>query len=158
MNEDPTSIYFHIDWLKPGRHVYAINHSNAPVYEDDEDMITSKLMQGIRSKIAKQKGYGKKSEETFYLHEMLATFRVEEVPSYCKTRSVRQVLHDVYKPKPVFNKFIRDTPEIMTQCMNHDSKLLRIDKIVEGRQDEEKIIDKQVRINYQLIKDVFTLL
>ena len=35
---------------------------------------------------------------------------------------------------------------------------MRIDKITEGRQDEEKVIQKQMIINYQLIKDVFTML
>ena len=29
-------IYFHIDWLKPGRHVYAIEHTIGEVAEDDD--------------------------------------------------------------------------------------------------------------------------
>ena len=28
-------IYFHIDWMKPGRHVYTIEHSNEIVHEDN---------------------------------------------------------------------------------------------------------------------------
>ena len=112
----------------------------------------------MRKKIAEQKGLAKKSEQTFYIHEMLAGFRTDDVPAYCKTRSVRQVLHDFYKPKPVFKTFVSDTPEILAACMSHDARLLRIDRIVEGRQDEEKVIDKQIRINYQLIKDIFTTL
>ena len=42
--------------------------------------------------------------------------------------------------------------------MNHDARLLNLARICEGRADEEKVVDKQVRINYQVMKDVFTLL
>ena len=151
-------IYFHIDWVKPGRHVYAIEHTPEPIYSGDEAEKEGKMLEEMRAKIAKQKGLGKKADETFYVHEMLAGFRTDDVPPFCKTRSVRQVLHDFYKPKPVFKNFVKDTPEILASCMNNDARLLRIDKICEGRADEEKIIDKQVRINYQVIKDIFTLL
>ena len=89
---------------------------------------------------------------------MLASFRTDDVPVYCKQRSVRQVLHDFYKPKPVFSAFMKDTPEIMGQCMSYDQKHMRIEKIVDGRHDEEKVIVKQLTINYQLIKDCFTTL
>ena len=99
-------------------------------------------MEAMRAKIAAQKGLGKKSEETFYVHEMLAGFRTDEVPPYCKSRSVRQVLHDYYKPKPVFKQFVKDTPEILAACMTNDARLLNIGKICEGRAEEEKIVDK----------------
>jgi len=112
----------------------------------------------MRDKIRLQKGLGKKSEATFYVHEMLASFRTDEIPVYCKQRQVTQVLHDFYKPKPVFSAFIKDTPEIMGQCMSHDQKLINVTKIVDGREEEEKVVVKQLAINYQLIKDVFTTL
>ena len=40
-----------------------------------------KIKEALRSNM---KGAGKKSEETFYVHEMLAGFRVDDVPMYCK--------------------------------------------------------------------------
>jgi len=46
----------------------------------------------------------------------------------------------------------------MAACMNHDTRFINIGKIVDGMQDEEKVIMKQLAINYQLIKDIFTLL
>ena len=73
---------------------------------------------------------------------MLASFRTDDVPMYCKQRAVRQVLHDFYKPKPVFAAFVKDTPEIMASCMAHDQRLIRLEKIVDGHADEEKVIIK----------------
>ena len=89
---------------------------------------------------------------------MLASFRPDDIPVFVKKRNVKKHTHDFYKPKPVFKNFVRDTPEIMAACISHDARLMRIDKICEGRVDEEKVIDKQVRINYQVIKDIFTIL
>ena len=53
---------------------------------------------------------------------MLAGFRLDDVPHYCKTRQVKEVKHDFYKPKPVFSTFVKDTPEILAQCMNADKR------------------------------------
>ena len=139
---DNQEIYFHIDWVKPGRHIYTIEHTPDEIYTDDEAEKEGKMFEEMRKKIAAQKGLGKKATDTFYVHEMLAGFRTDDVPPYCKSRSVRQVLHDFYKPKPVFKAFVKDTPEILASCMSHDARLLRLDKICEGRADEEKIIDK----------------
>ena len=89
---------------------------------------------------------------------MLAGFRTDEVPVYFKQRQVNKVQYDFYKPKPVFKNFVRDTPEIMAACMSNDSKCLNIQKICEYREEEERVIVKQIAINYQLIKDIYTLL
>ena len=35
---DPSNpIYFHIDWLKPGKHYYVVNHDNENVYSSGEE-------------------------------------------------------------------------------------------------------------------------
>ena len=64
---DNQEIYFHIDWVKPGRHVYAIEHTPDPIYEDEEAEREGKMMEELRAKIAAQKGLGKKSEETLFI-------------------------------------------------------------------------------------------
>ena len=95
-------IYFHIDWLKPGRHFYIIEHTNETIYENDLDALVGKSKSYIKAKMLIKKGQGKKSQESFYVHEMLATFRTDDIPMYCKLHRVHQEQHDFYKPKPVF--------------------------------------------------------
>lgn len=89
---------------------------------------------------------------------MLAGFRLEDVPHYCKTRQVKTVEHDFYKPKPVFATFVKDTPEILAQCMNADKKQLKLDRILEDQHDEVAVVDKHIGINYQVMKDIYTIL
>ena len=36
MAEDQ-DVYFHIDWVKPGRHVYAVEHTPDEIYLDEEE-------------------------------------------------------------------------------------------------------------------------
>ena len=107
-------------------------------------------MEALKEVLAKEHGRAKKSTETFYLHEMLAGFRLEDVPHYCKTRQMKQVKHDFYKPKPVFATFVKDTPEILAQCMNADKKLLRMEKFMDEN-DDATIVDKHVSNNYYVM-------
>ena len=102
--------------------MYAVEHTPDEIYEDDEDHKDGLKIEAIQDKIAKEHGKAKRSTETFYLHEMLAGFRLDDVPHYCKTRQVKEVKHDFYKPKPVFSTFVKDTPEILAQCMNADKR------------------------------------
>ena len=51
------------------------------------------------------------------------------------------------KPKPVFATFVKDTPEILAQCMNADKKLLRMEKFMDEN-DDVTIVDKHVSNNY----------
>ena len=102
----------------------------------------------MREKIAKEHGKAKKSTETFYLHEMLAGFRLDDVPHYCKTRQVKEVKHDFYKPKPVFSTFVKDTPEILAQCMNADKRQLKLERIMEDDNDNVAIVEKHIANHY----------
>ena len=35
---DPANpIYFHIDWVKPGKHVYVVNHDQDVIHSDGEE-------------------------------------------------------------------------------------------------------------------------
>ena len=61
--DENQEIYFHMDWLKPGRHVYVIEHSVGEVAVDDDDAQDIKKMLALREKISLQKGFGKKSTE-----------------------------------------------------------------------------------------------
>ena len=78
---------------------------------------------------------------------MLAGFRLEDVPHYCKTRNMKQIHKDFYKPKPVFSTFVKDTPEILAQCLNADKRLLRMEKIMDAN-DDATIVDKHISNQY----------
>ena len=57
---------------------------------------------------------GEKSQRTFYVHEMLASGRSEDVPMFYKRRSLHKEYHAVYTKKPVFKEFIKDTPLVLS--------------------------------------------
>lgn len=82
---DPNQkIYFHIDWVRPGRHVFLIQHDNDEIRVGDgaeeekkapptsiSALFGLKKMQPTAPEPPKLK----KSTNNFYVHEMLATFR-----------------------------------------------------------------------------------
>ena len=71
----------HVAWLKPGRHTYTINYDpNEVVSDGEEGKKDAKFNLFMNLKLVK----GKKSKRTFYLHDMLATYREEKIP-LCKS-------------------------------------------------------------------------
>ena len=54
---DPSNpIYFHVDWLRPGKHVYLVEHDNEPVASDGEEGQDEKKFNAfLKSKIVKGK-------------------------------------------------------------------------------------------------------
>ena len=84
---DPgTKVYFHIDWVKPGRHTFLIQHDNQEVKLEKESAGGGILgLMGIKRKVepAPMLPQLKKSKADFYVHEMLATFRTDQIPP-CK--------------------------------------------------------------------------
>ena len=49
-----------------------------------------------------QKAQLKKSEKSFYVHDMLATFRTDKIPIYFKERHVHKETYNKYVGKLVF--------------------------------------------------------
>lgn len=85
---DPgTKVYFHIDWVKPGKHTFLVNHDNELVKMEPESEAPKGVlaMFGIKPKEdPKPKGSPlKKSKSSFYVHHMLANERAEVIPK-CK--------------------------------------------------------------------------
>ena len=74
--ESGSEVFIHVAWLKPGRHTYLVSHNSETIVEAPA---TSKAVSffGLGGAAAKKK------QTTFYVHEMLATFREEKIP-YCK--------------------------------------------------------------------------
>ena len=70
----------HVAWLKPGRHTYTINYEPEEIFSDSAEGKQDALLSLLMNKNVK----GKKSKKTFYVHEMLATYREEKVP-LCKS-------------------------------------------------------------------------
>ena len=93
---DPkTKVYFHIDWLKPGRHTFVIQHDAQRIKLDsaeekerqknkkkEPDDVLGALL-GLRKKAPEKPQKLKKTDRNFYVHNMLATFRTEVIPE-CK--------------------------------------------------------------------------
>ena len=54
---DPnTKVYFHLDWLKPGRHTFIINHDNDNIkFNDKEEKEEQKGLAMLLSKLKKPK-------------------------------------------------------------------------------------------------------
>jgi hypothetical protein len=48
---------------------------------------------------------GAKNDKNFYVHEMLATFRNDSIPTAFKARHTTQVTKKLFKPKPVFKSW-----------------------------------------------------
>ena len=92
---DPkTKVYFHIDWLRPGKHTFVIQHDNEEIKCDDSDDEKNKKKKEPVLNLAGLFGMNKKkppeklptlvkSTKNFYVHNMLATFRTETIPE-CK--------------------------------------------------------------------------
>lgn len=81
-------IYIHIAWMPPGRNTFCISHDESAGGIDAEEskadnFLSNLLNRGLR-----------KMKQTFYVHDMLSTFRDEHIPFYYNPRNIHRVEHD----------------------------------------------------------------
>jgi len=55
---------------------------------------------------------------------MLAGLRSDPIPVAFKDRHTKTVSRSMYKPKPVFDRWKTDDPEILKKAFDYDSKLI----------------------------------
>ena len=77
MKSDPKSpVYIHFAWVKPGKNTYTINYNPADIESDgSEGRADAAFNLFMNTKMTK----GKKCDQTFFVHEMLSTYREEPV-------------------------------------------------------------------------------
>lgn len=73
-------MYFYVAYVPPGRNYFIVKHDQDTIVEDEE---TAEGKQDLKlktffSSIAPNKG---KKPKEFYVHELIAGFRHEDVPS-----------------------------------------------------------------------------
>jgi len=80
---DPANpVYFHVDWVRPGRHTFVIEHDKGGAILGDDEFYEVRLQEFMETKMRE----GKKSDQSFYVHEMLTNFRGDAIPlgkTYC---------------------------------------------------------------------------
>ena len=68
--------YFHIDWVKPGRHTFVIEHDIGNEVLDENQQYEERWQKFKEEKLRD----GAKDNQTFYVHEMLSNFRADPLP------------------------------------------------------------------------------
>jgi len=101
---DPTNkVYFHIDWLKPGRHTFLIQHDNNEITIDDEVVKPIKRMAGLfglkKPSAEPEKPKLKKSTANFYVHDMLASFRTDPIPECKYLAPLNPLIFTIHSPQ-----------------------------------------------------------
>ena len=97
---------------------------------------------------------GNKKKKTFFVHDMLATLREENVPKYYHPRHVKKTKKNKFTERPVFDRWIADSPEIIGQMINHDKSKWSLKKMIETPQDYNRIVDL-VALNHSLLTDIY---
>jgi hypothetical protein len=87
--------------VKPGRHNFTIEHDQGGAILDETQHYEKRLGNFMAEKMRK----GAKNDKNFYVHEMLATFRNDSIPTAFKARHTTQVTKKLFKPKPVFKSW-----------------------------------------------------
>ena len=101
---------------------------------------------------------GNKEKETFYVHEMLSTFRADPIPQAFKERHTSTVTKKLFKPKPVFSAWKEDTYESLRIAMELDLKNISMLEIVsDDKQDATRLV-AYLGENYGAIKDIYHFL
>lgn len=78
----------------------------------------------------------KNRDQRFYVHEMLAGLRNDEVPLAFKEKNIRKVERAMYKPKPVFERWKKDDPDSIRRCFDNDFKLIPTIEITNGSRED----------------------
>ena len=69
---------------------------------------------------------GSKKVQNFYVHEMLAGLRNEEIPIAFKSGHTKTVHRAKYKPKHIFESWKKDNEEVYKRCWEHDLKVMSV--------------------------------
>lgn len=152
---DPTHpVYIHLAWCKPGLHTFAIKHESEDVVSDGEEGQQKAAFSLFMNTKVKQ---GSKERKTFYVHDMLATFRDEEVPLHFNPRHLVRAKKEKFNERPVFEKWVEDSPDVVKAMLNHDKNRWTLRNACESPAEYMRILDLVV-VSYSLLTDVYHFL
>ena len=77
----------------------------------------------------------KKSTLSFYVHDMLATFRTDPIPAFFKERFVHVIEHTVHKGKIIFKEVAQDVLDNLRVSLEKDVGWIEMKEITN---DDEK--------------------
>ena len=92
--------------------------------------------------------------QTFYVHEMLAGLRNDDIPIAYKERHTKAVTRAMFKPKPVFANWALDDHEILRRCYDYDGKCIPFQEITYDKQDMSTLT-RSISMKYKNLKQVF---
>ena len=101
---------------------------------------------------------GKRNDQRFYVHEMLAGLRNDPIPWAYKEKHTKTVKKDMFKPKPVFAQWKQDDPEILRKSYQHDVNLIDANYLTNENVMDTKTLLKAVELRYSDLKEVFIYL
>ena len=144
-------LFFLIDWVKPGRHHFTIQHDKGGKILDRNDFYEQRVSNFMQHRMIK----GKKSNENFYVHDVLATFRDESLPVAYKQRHTTQVTRQMFKARDVFKDWQEDTAVIIKRTIEYDMKYMRISDVVDGDKKDTAGVVWHLTNNYSPIKEIY---
>ncbi len=66
----------------------------------------------------------------FYLHKLVVPQRTDIIPSFAKEMRTVIKVREFEKEKTVFRDWIEDTTESLSDCLEHDFALWKLDKFI----------------------------
>ena len=149
---DPTHpVYIHLAWCKPGLHTFVVKHEPDEVSSDEKEGKSKASFSNFMNLKTKQKA---KEKKTFFVHDMLATFRDENVPLHYNPRHMKRAKKEKFHERPVFEKWIDDNPEVIKAMLNHDKNRWNLKQIADSPTEYMRIQDLIVT-NYSLLTDIY---
>lgn len=121
-------LFFYCAWVKPGRHTYLIKHDGDFVYEETAE---SQYQKKIDNFMATKMSPGKKSDKSFYVHELLAGFRTEPIQPFAKERHTHSEEVKQIAVKHVFAGWNEDQLETEIKCIEADLPQINFKLILE---------------------------
>ena len=77
----------------------------------------------------------------FFIHRVVIRQREEEIPVYTKKTKMKTTTRKFNKNVSSFKDWQEDTPDILSQVIDHDSKLWKVERFVKEPADLPKIIE-----------------
>ena len=98
---------------------------------------------------------GTEKGSEFFLHRFLVPQRIDPIPEFVKEiRTLVKVRH-FERHNSVFKEWIEDNPTIITNCLDHDMGLWKIDRLIKNDDTDKNDLCDYIRANGELIKNLF---
>ena len=145
-------MFFEVNWVKPGRHIFIVEHDQGGAIRDADDKYGNRL-QVFKSNKLRQGSNNTK--QNFYVHEMLAGLRNDSIPIAFKDRHTKTVSRNMFKPKPVFEAWKQDDAETLKRIFDNDIKLIDTFEITRGNQNDANRMMRHAFENFEHLKEIF---